>query len=277
MAIETDGYTIEPSTLENIDVGLYEYIDEQLNLHITSNGGFKKVPVIWSAAERAFQIKNDVTIRDSSGKLRLPAINIKRQSVVKDPTFKGSYQAHNALPSAGPRGYKNNPSLVGRKIIQVKSSEFMENDLAKETLGENNTGHTFRKKIVYEEVYLPIPVYVSINYSVTIRTEYQQQMNNLIIPFITSTGQINSFVFEKNGYRYEAFIQQDYSMDSNSSNLGEDERFFSSKIDIKVLGYIHGEGVNDPKPQVVTKENIVEVKLVGERIVKNISDDKNYV
>lgn len=277
MAVETDGYTIEPSTLENIDVGFYEFIDEQLNLHVTSNGGFKKVPVIWSAAERAFQIKNDVTIRDSSGKLRLPAINIKRQSVVKDPTFKGSYQAHNALPSAGPRGYKNNPSLVGRKIIQVKSSEFMENDLAKETLGENNTGHTFRKKIVYEEVYLPIPVYVSITYSVTIRTEYQQQMNNLIIPFITSTGQINSFVFEKNGYRYEAFIQQDYSMDSNSSNLGEDERFFSSKIDIKVLGYIHGEGVNDPKPQVVTKENIVEVKLVGERIVKNISDDKNYV
>ena len=254
MAVETDGYSIEPSTLENIDVGLYEYIDEQLNLHITSNGGFKKVPVIWSAAERAFQIKNDVTIRDSSGKLRLPAINIKRTSVVKDPTFKGSYQAHNALPSAGPRGYKNNPAPIGRRIVQVKSSEFMENDLSKETLGQNNTGHTFTKKIVYEEVFIPIPVYVSITYSVTIRAEYQQQMNNLVMPFITSTGQINSFVFEKNGYRYEAFIQQDYAMDSNSSNLGEDERFFSSKIDIKVLGYIHGEGVNDPKPQVVTKE-----------------------
>lgn len=277
MAVETDGYTIEPSTLENIDVGLYEYIDEQLNLHITSNGGFKKVPVIWSAAERAFQIKNDVTIRDSSGKLRLPAINIKRTSVVKDPSFKGSYQAHNALPSSGPRGYKNNPAPVGRRIVQVKSSEFMENDLTKETLGQNNTGHTFRKKIVYEEVYVPIPVYVSITYSVTIRAEYQQQMNNLVMPFITSTGQINSFVFEKNGYRYEAFIQQDYAMDSNSSNLGEDERYFSAKIDIKVLGYIHGQGVNDPKPHVVTKENIVEVKLVGERIVKNISDDKNYV
>ena len=46
---------------------------------------------------------------------------------------------------------------------------------------------------------------------------------------------------------------------------------------MKVLGYVHGEGINDPKPQVVTKENIVEVKLVGERLVKNISDDKNYV
>ena len=277
MAVETDGYTIEPSTLENIDVGFYEYVDEQLNLHVTSNGGFKKVPVIWSAAERSFQVKNDVTLRDSSGKLRLPAISINRSSVTKDPSFKGSYQANNGLPSSGPRGYKNQPALTGRKIVQVKSSEFMENDLNKETLGGNNTGHTYTKKIVYEEVYMPIPVYLSITYSLTIRTEYQQQMNDLVLPFMTSTGQINSFVFEKNGYRYEAFIQQDFSQDNNTNNLGEDERYFSTKIDIKVLGYIHGQGVNDPKPHVVTKENIVEVKLVGERIVKNISDDKNYV
>ena len=165
MAVETDGYTIEPSTLENIDVGFYEFIDEQLNLHVTSNGGFKKVPVIWSAAERSFQIKNDVTLRDSSGKLRLPAISVNRTSVTKDPSFKGSYQANNALPSSGPRGYKNNPAIAGRRIVQVKSSEFMENDLAKETLGQNNTGHTFKKKIVYEEVFLPIPVYLSITYS----------------------------------------------------------------------------------------------------------------
>ena len=277
MAVETDGYAVQGSSLENIDVGMFEYIDEALNLHVTSNGGFKKVPVLWMAAERAFQIKNDVTLRDSSGKLRLPIITINRTSVTKDPTFKGSYQAHNALPSSGPRGYKNRPYHVGRKIKSVKSSEFMENEVNFETQGQNNNGYTTTKKIVYEEVYTPIPVYVSIVYSINIRTEYQQQMNSLIVPFISGTGQINSFVFEKNGYRYEAFIQQDFSQDNNTSNLGEDERYFSTKIDIKVLGYVHGEGVNDPQPKVVTKENIVEVKLVGERIVKNISDDKNYV
>jgi len=277
MAVETDGYAVQGSSLENIDVGMFEYIDDALNLHVTSNGGFKKVPVLWMAAERAFQIKNDVTLRDSSGKLRLPIITINRTSVTKDPTFKGSYQAHNALPSSGPRGYKNRPYHVGRKIKSVKSSEFMENEVNFETQGQNNNGYTTTKKIVYEEVYTPIPVYVSIVYSINIRTEYQQQMNSLIVPFISGTGQINSFVFEKNGYRYEAFIQQDFSQDNNTSNLGEDERYFSTKIDIKVLGYVHGEGVNDPQPKVVTKENIVEVKLVGERIVKNISDDKNYV
>ena len=62
MAIETDGYAVQGSSLENIDVGMYEYVDEVLNFHVTSNGGFKKVPVIWMSAERAFQIKNDVTL-----------------------------------------------------------------------------------------------------------------------------------------------------------------------------------------------------------------------
>ena len=277
MAVETDGQTIQASTLENIDVGIYEFIDEQFNLHVTSNGGFEKVPVLWMAAERSFQIKNDVTIRDSTGKLRLPIITINRTSVAKDPSFKGSYQANHVIPSTGPRGYKNNPSFVGRKIVNVKSSEFLRNEVNTETKGKDNTGHTITKKIVYEEVFLPIPVYVSIVYNINIRAEYQQQMNSLIVPFISSTGQINSFIFEKNGYRYEAFIQQDFTQDNNATNLGEDERYFSTKIDIKVLGYVHGLGDNDPKPQVVTKENIVEVKLVGERIVKNIPNGKNYV
>jgi len=277
MAIETDGYPIQGSTLENIDVGFYEFIDDVLNLHVTSNGGFKKVPVVWLSSERAFQIKNDVTLRDSSGRLKLPLITVDRGAIAKDPSFKGSYQANYQLPLSGARGYKNNSYLVGRKLKQVKSSEFMENELAEKTLGVNNNGYTSRKKLVYEEVYLPIPVYMSINYSVNIRAEYQQQMNELLIPFIARTGQINSFVFEKNGYRYEAFIQPDFGQESNASNLGEDERFFVTKVDVKVLGYVHGEGVNNAKPVVVTKENIVEVKLVGERLVKNIADDKKFV
>ena len=277
MAVETDGYPIAGSSLENIDVGFYEFIDEVLNLHVTTNNGWEKVPIIWASAERAFQIKNNVTLRDSSGKLRLPIMSIERSSVTKDPSFKGSYQANNLLPSTGPRGYKNNSYLVGRRIVGVKSSEFMENDLNEETDGVNNNGYTKIKKIVYEEIYVPIPVYIAIIYSLTIRTEYQQQMNQLIVPLITSTGQINSFVFEKNGYRYEAFIQQDFVQDNNSSNLGEEERFFSTKIDIKVLGHINGLGDNDNKPQIVTKENVVEVKLVGERVVKSIDKDKIYV
>ena len=103
MAVETDGSAIQGSSLENIDVGFYEYVDEILNLHVTSNGGFKKVPVTWLSSERAFQIKNNVTLRDAGGHLKLPLITIDRGEITKDPSFKGSYQAHNPLPVSGPR------------------------------------------------------------------------------------------------------------------------------------------------------------------------------
>ena len=45
---------IEPSTLENVDVAMFRFLDEQINAFATSNDGFKKVPVLFASAERAF-------------------------------------------------------------------------------------------------------------------------------------------------------------------------------------------------------------------------------
>ena len=279
MAVETDGYPIAGSSLENIDVGFYEFIDEVLNLHVTTNKGFEKVPILWNAAERAFQIKNNVTLRDSSGKLRLPIMSIERSSVTKDPSFKGSYQANNLLPSTGPRGYKNNSYLVGRRIVGVKSSEFMENDLNEETDGVNNNGYTKIKKIVYEEIYVPIPVYIAIIYSLTIRTEYQQQLNEIVTPFLNIGRPVNYFTIRRNMHTYEGFIESDFSLDTNITNLSDEERKYETKINIKVLGYLIGDDKNQNTPKIVYRENAVDVRIGRERVIVgdkpwNISPEK---
>ena len=86
--------TLKPSTIENIDSGIFAWIDETLNLSTTTNSGYKKVPALWLGAERAFQIKNNTLIRDTAGKLILPLITVNRESMTKDPTFKGGFQAH---------------------------------------------------------------------------------------------------------------------------------------------------------------------------------------
>ena len=49
---------VQPSTIENIDTGLYEWV-RGLKLSSITNDGFKKAPVIWLGTERAFQIKNN--------------------------------------------------------------------------------------------------------------------------------------------------------------------------------------------------------------------------
>ena len=91
---DADGNLLEiqfmPSTLETIDRALHDFIDKELNLHVNTNKGWSKVPTIWVSAERAFQIKNNKNLRDSSGVLKLPLATIERTSVVKDPTFKGT-------------------------------------------------------------------------------------------------------------------------------------------------------------------------------------------
>ena len=77
---------VEPSTIENIDTGIYEWVRD-LELSTVTNDGFKQTPVIWLGTERAFQIKNNKELRDSVGKLKLPLITLNRDSIAKEPAF----------------------------------------------------------------------------------------------------------------------------------------------------------------------------------------------
>jgi hypothetical protein len=263
--------TLEPSTIETIDTAIFNLINEGFDLHTSTNTGFKKVPVLWISPERAFNSK-DKEIRDSVGKLKLPLITVERSSMSKDPTFKGGYQAHLFPNTTGPRGYKKHQRMVSRKISQKTTRKHASTESSKLTTQRNYP--TDNKKIVYEETYAPIPVWINVGYSIKLRTEYQQQMNDLVTPFATRTGNINALMAEYNGHRYEVFIEADFTQSNNVANLGEDERSFDTTISLKVLGFLLGDGDNEEVPKLVTKETIVEVKLVRERSI--VGDTKPW-
>lgn len=267
----TKEYLLEPSTIETIDLAIYGLINEDFDLHTKTNTGFKKVPVLWMSPERSVNSK-DKNIRDAVGKLKLPLITIDRTSFNKDPAFKGGWQAHIAPDTNGPRGYRKHQRLVSRKISQTSTRKFASSQSNKYNGQENYPRDN--KKIVYEETYVPIPVWVTVNYSINIRTEYQQQMNDLMTPFATRTGLINSMFANYNGHRYETFIQGDLSMSNNTANLGEDERMFQTKVDLKVLGYLLGDGTNEAVPKATVRESIVEVKVIRERSI--VGDKKPW-
>ncbi|MBT5638445.1 MAG: hypothetical protein HOJ16_07780 [Candidatus Peribacter sp.] len=258
------------SKLENIDKAMLNYIDGILNLSVTMAEGFKKVPVIWASAERAYQVKREDGIRDKSGALIMPLITVDRTSVVKDPGNKGTIQA-NILPVNDAKG---GSIQVARRIKQDKTSNFM-NTKSKRKRGQLNFPSLKQNKVVYETISIPIPVYVTITYSVVIRTEYQQQMNELITSFITSPGGIN-YIILKDGehHRYEGFIQQDYSFNNNLSNFSNEERKFETTIQIEVLGYVFGSGENQDQPKMVIRESAVEIKIARERTV--LADELEY-
>jgi len=257
-------FSIVASSFEDIDLSLYNFVDNTLNLHTTTNKGMEKVPIIWVGSERAFQIKNNRDYRDSVGKLRLPLISIERASVEKDKTFKGNIQAHVPVEK-GPREYRQGAFKLVSKLNQEKTRAFQAAE-AKKKKGQSYFPHD-SKKFVYDEFYIPLPVYVKVMYNVVLRTEYQQQMNDLITPFISRPGQLNHFVMRDDGKMYEGFIES-YDASNNLNALGQDERKFETKISIKVLGYITGDGsANQETPKIVKKETIVEVKLPRERVM----------
>lgn len=117
------------------------------------------------------------------------------------------------------------------------------------------------KKIVYETLTMPVPTYVNVSYSVTLRGEYFQQINEMLTPFLVRTGQINNFFINADGHKFEGFLPKDFAQNNNVGNMGDAERTFETKIDIRILGYLIGAGKNEERPKMTIRENAVDIKL----------------
>jgi len=257
-----------PSTIETIDYALYDWMNEELNISCTTNEGWKKVPLIWSMPERAFQVKNNKELRNLDDIFTLPVMSVERTSLIKDPQMKGVAWAH--IPRRNDA--KGGAITVARRIQQEKTANFANTEA--ENLFGQQTYPFDNKKIVYETITMPMPTYVVATYKVTITTEYQQQMNEIFTPFITSTGQINNFFINRDGHKFEGFIQGEFGLENNISNLGEEERKFQTTIDLKILGYLMGADKNDDQPKITIRESAAEFRFTRERVM--IGDKKEY-
>lgn len=250
---------IQPSTLEIIDQSMFDWVDEKLNIFCDTNKGWKKTPVLWITAERSHQIKHSQELRDQKGSIILPIITIERASMNKNPANKGIFYG-NIPPSA-----QGGSITVSKRINPDKTSNFARADAYRKHKQINFPIEN--KKVVYQTMTIPMPTYVEIMYNIVLKSEYQQQMNQMAQPFFTKPGGINHFLLERDGHQYEGFIEGDFNQDNNISNLAEDERMYQTTVSIKVLGYLIGEDKNEANPKVIIRENAVEVKMPRERVI----------
>ena len=121
---------------------------------------------------------------------------------------------------------------------------------------------------------MPLPTYVVMTYKLIVNTEYQQQMNEIITPFLAYTGQINNFFINHDGHRFEGFVDGTLGLENNIANLGEEERKFKTSIDLKVLGYLMGSDSNDNQPKITIRESAAQLRIVRERVI--FGDKKDY-
>lgn len=266
----SSSYSLSPSTLEDVDYALYNYINEGLNIFTDTNRGFEKVPIIYSIPERAYQIKDDPTLRSEGGRtLVYPLISILRTSVVRDPQKKGKYGVY--VPPYFDYYDRGGAIPLVRTVQQEKTRNFANANAVRghnSSTGVNENYQTFpmeNKDIVYETLMIPVPTFVEVSYTIGIVSEYQQQMNDITSPFLSKTSTPSVFKVRHEGNSYEAFIEPDFSLENNGSGLDVNERIFKTNITIKVLGYLIGSGKNQDTPVPVARQSAAKIRIQRER------------
>jgi len=253
------------STLEDVDFAVYNFVNDVMDINVKTNKGFRKVPIIWSGSERAFNIKDDDILRDKNGMIILPVVSIERTSVKKN-------EKSRVIPFSmvDPVGDLKGGYLTINKVIQQDKTRNFANADAYRRRGQENFPlykNGKNNKVVYETLTIPIPIYVDVGYKIVLRTEYQEQMNDMLVPLIRISNAHKRIMVEHQSNMYEAFFGEDYTMSNNISGYESNERKYETSIDLNVFGYLIGDEKNQKQPRVVKRENAVQIRFARERIV----------
>ena len=280
-------YIVPPSTLETVDAAVVDHIKNKLNLFATTNKGWKKVPVLWVAPERSRQRKQNKELRDDHGTLILPLITIERVALQKDPQKKGTMGVN--MPIV--RDAMQNQFTIGRVINQKRTSDHEKARRFKKhgNINKPNVGRAdqnkrerddSKKQVVYDYITIPLPIYVNMTYKISLRSGYQQQQNELLMPFITRSGQKNDFKIKGEHHQYVAHYEADYAKNNNVSEMQDGERVYEVEVSLIVNGYLIGDGPNQDKPKVARRMGATKIHYGRERSILGdmnewMEDDKH--
>jgi hypothetical protein len=252
--------TVYCPKIEDFDYVIYDWINEDLNIFADTQTGWRKVPIIFAAPESFVFSKENPEARDQNGTLNYPIVSVEKKTVSKPNQHDGN-MAVNQWGPPRPGGAIE----IAQKISQYTNSKFMNKN------SYNDTGFSNRKykdkNNVYQIISIPQPSFIEVSYEITIVSNFHQQLNQIISPFITKYGNINYFSKERNGWSYELFIEEQFSQESNVADFSTEERLFKSKMQIKVKGYIL-EKENSDTANVFIRETALEFKFKKEYVLK---------
>ncbi len=263
-------YAFRPSTIEDIDRALFNFINDDLHIFCSTNEGFRKVPVLYASTERAFTIQDDPALRKNGRTLEYPLISVVRGQMVNNPSNKGKFGVY-IPPYFG--FYKRGGSIpIARQVNQDKSR-----DRANSTAKRKYNQPTFpfeNERVVYDTLYVPMPTFVEITYEIKMIAEYQQQMNEIVSVFMSKFSTPVAYKIEHEGNVYEVFGDETFTNEGNNAGLGTDERMFKSTTTMTVLEYILGAGKDEEVPAVISRESAAEVTIGRERTV--VGDEPGF-
>jgi len=301
----TPNITIPPVGIEDVDVALFKLFDNEIKLQVGGNNSdFKKVPVIFATGEKWVLLKKKRALRDKNNSLILPLITISRKSVQQDSgadiVGRGINQQTGEIVikrrlDKSDRGYQN---LINRFLLKNQinvatnpSLEHVDNQLLTDRqVGADSQDQAvidgawladIKKNNIYETIVIPSPQFCSINYEVTMWTQYTQHMNQLLEQIVVSfLPQGNSWKLNTpKGYWFIAMVEgNSYEPDNNFDELGQEERLIKYTFNIKVNAYVFASqypGVGIPVKRYVSSPTITFTTSIEPNGIFSSSESDN--
>ena len=216
-------------TVQDVSIGLQDhdeaimyYFNNVIKPSVMVQGNRTSVPIIYGAPERWKGVQQDGYFRDKEGKLQVPLIMFKRDSVEKRRDLGNKLDG-------------NNPQLY---------YTFQEKYTRKNQYDNFNVLQNTRPQREFHTIV--IPDYVKLQYSCIIWTDYVAQMNKLIEMINYSS---DSYWGDKERFKFNARIDT-YN---NTTEISQGEsRIVKTNFGLTIQGYLVPDSLNkdlSKKPQ----------------------------
>jgi hypothetical protein len=200
--------------LEDIDNAIMYYFNNVIKPNVIQNGQQLTVPVIYGSPERWKSVQADGFYRDNSGRLMVPLIMFKRETVEKDRTLGNKLDGNKA------------------HLYQVVGSKY----------NARNAYDVFdilNNRVPSKQYYVTaVPDYVNVTYNCIIFTDFVEQNNKLVEAVEYAS---DSYWGDPARWKFKASI--DSFATTTLLEEGTD-RAAKSTFNIKVDGYIIPNTVN---------------------------------
>ena len=211
--------------LLDVDTTIAEYMVDTVIPDVEEHGNQVKVPLLYGNAERWNNARAKGYLRDQRGKIQIPLIMFKRNSIERDATLQ-QFKDVNTLPAYKKYSKKNR---YERFSLQPDASK------------------------AFEQYEVSVPDYVTVTYEVMIWTSFTEHMNSIVEQFQYAT---DRYWGTENGFKFRTRID---SFD-NQQEVGEgSERVIRTSFTMVTNAYLLPE-TSDDKPTV--KKSFTPKKVV---------------
>lgn len=230
--------------IQDIDESIMYYFQNVIKPFVIQNGSRIEVPVIYGSPEKWASFQKFGYFRDTQGRIMMPIIMFKRDSIDKVRTIANKLDANNP----------NNISIQRKKYSPKNAYDNF-----------NVLNNIKPQGINYAVI---IPDYITVTYSCAVNTYYMDQLNKIIEAIEYAS---DSYWGDPSRFQFRAMIDS-FAIKTELSDT--EERTVSSTFSIKMNGYIIPDIIQKDTTIPKQIQDIIKVR-VSEQIINNINNIPN--